>query len=149
VRYAVGGKTLSASGSSWIPLATAPGYVRGVGYAGAGSVGDFKATYAGGVSVPVLATLAGDGVEPLVFGGTPAAPTLTVTIGNAQSGVWYAVYESASVGGPWTFAGRAQATADGTLPFTIDATAATKFLRLKASDAEIAPTDPLFPSAAP
>ncbi len=144
VRYAVGGKTLSASGSEWIPLASAPGYVRGVGYAGVGTVGDFKATCAGGVSVPKLATLAGDGVEPLAFGGTAAAPTLTVTIGNAQTGVWYAVYESASVGGPWTFVQRAQAQRDGTLPFTIDAKATTKFLRLKASDAEIAPGDPLF-----
>ena len=144
VRYAVGGKPLSASGSSWIPLASAPDCVRGVGYAGGGAIGDFKATYAGGVSVPVLATLAGDGVEPLVFGGTAAAPTLTVTIGNAQAGVWYAVYESAAVDGPWTFVQRAQATRNGTLPFTIDATAATKFLRLKASDAGIASGDPLF-----
>ena len=144
VRYAVGGKTLSASGSSWIPLASAPDYVRGVGYAGGGAVGDFKATYAGGIPVPVLATLAEGGVEPLVFGGTAAAPTLKVTIGNAQAGVWYAVYESASVDGPWTFVQRAHATRDGTLPFTIDATAATKFLRLKASEAEIATGDPLF-----
>ena len=97
----------------------------------------------------MLATLAGEGVEPLVFGGTAAAPTLTVTIGNAQSGVWYAVYESAAVGGPWTFVQRAQAQRDVTLPFTIDATAATKFLRLKASEAEIVPNAPLFPSATP
>ena len=148
VRYAVGGATLSASGSDWIPLASAPGYVRGVGYAGGGTVGDFKATCAGGFPVPALASPGTDGAEPLVFGGTDVAPTLTVTIGNAQTGIWYAVYESERVNGTYTFAGRARAQEDGTLPITIDASATTKFLRIKASASEIAPVDPLFPGAA-
>ena len=145
VRYSAGGATLSASGSSWIPLASAPVFVRGVGYAGGGAVGDFKATYAGGIPVPVLAT--GNGAEPLVFGGTDSAPTLTITIGNAKAGVWYAVYASETVNGDYAFVQRAHPTKDGTLPFTIDATAATKFIRIKASDEEIAPSDPLFPAA--
>ena len=147
VRYAVGGATLSAAGSKWIALVSAPGFVRGVGYAGGGAVGDFKATYAVGIPVPLLATLADDGVEPLVFGGTAAAPTLTLTVGNAKAGLWYAVYASPTVDGDYAFVQRIQATKDGTLPFTIDATAATKFIRFKASDDEIDPADPLFPSA--
>ncbi|MBQ6103399.1 MAG: C10 family peptidase [Kiritimatiellae bacterium] len=147
VRYAVGGATLSASGSDWVPLVSAQGFLRGVGYAGGGEVGNFKAVCAGGFPVPALATFAGDGVEPLVFGGTAAAPTLTVTVGNAKKDIWYAVYESQKPDGTYTFAGRAQAQRDGTLPITIDASATTKFLRIKASDAPIQPTSPLFPAA--
>jgi len=110
-----GGATLSAAGSSWIPLASAPGFVRGVGYAGGGAVG----------------------------------ATLTVTIGNAKAGLWYAVYASRTVNGEYAFVQRAQAAADGTLPFTIDASDTTKFIRIKASDSEIDPADPLFPSPRP
>jgi hypothetical protein len=146
VRYVVGGTTLSAAGSKWIALASAPDCVRGVGYAGGGAVGDFKATYAVGIPVPLLATLADDGVEPIVFGGTAAAPTLTITVGNAKAGLWYAVYASPTVDGDYAFVQRIHATKDGTLPFTIDATAATKFIRFKASDDEIDPADPLFPT---
>ena len=89
-------------------------------------------------------TLAALLVLPLV---AAAAPTLTVTVGNAKAGLWYAVYASETVNGAYAFVQRARATKDGTLPFTIDATAATKFIRIKASDGEISPADPLFPSA--
>ncbi len=147
VRYAVGGKTLSASGSDWIPLASAPDYVRGVGYAGGGAVGDFKASCAGGIPVPVLASPGAGGAEPIVYDGTARPPTFTVTIGNAKAGLWYAVYASGTVDGTYTFVKREQATADGTLPLEIEASDAAKFVRIKASDEEIGPTDPLFPSA--
>ena len=137
---------LSASGSAWIPLASAPVFVRGVGYAGGGGIGDFRATYAGGLPVPELAT--GDGAEPLVFGGTTDAPTLTITVGNAKAGVWYAVYASRTVNGDYAFVQRERATKDGTLFFTIDASDTTKFIRIKASAEIIDPADPLFPASA-
>ncbi len=124
----------------------APRVVAGVGRPVERVLGD--AEEAGGFPVPVLATPGDGGPEPLVFGGTDAAPTLTVTIGNAQAGIWYAVYESERVNGTYTFAGRARAQEDGTLPITIDASATTKFLRIKASASEIAPVAPLFPGAA-
>ena len=96
--------------------------------------------------MPVLASPGAGGAEPLVFGVTDGAPTLTVTIGNAKAGLWYALYASREVNGAYSFVQRAHATKDGELPFTIDATDTAKFLRIKASDSEIDPADPLFPT---
>ena len=147
VRYTVCGATLSAAGSDWIPLASVQGFVRGVGYAGGGGIGDFKATCGGGFPVPVLAPSGADGAEPLVYDDSTQPPTFTVTIGNAKAGIWYAVYASQTVDGDYAFVKRAHATADGELPLTINATDTTKFVRIKASDKEIDPDDPLFPAA--
>jgi len=137
VRYAVGGKTLSASGSDWITLASAPGYVRGVGYAGGGSVGDFKATYAGGLPVPALAT-PDDG--PLSFGTDGSNnPTFQVTIRNAVKDAWYTVYAADAVNGTYKAVTSVKATADGLKTLSIPAPSSkpTRFVRIGVSDAQV------------
>ena len=137
VRYAVGGKTLSASGSEWIPLASAPGYVRGVGYTGGGAVGDFKATCAGGFPVPALAT-PDDG--PLSFGTDGSNnPTFQVTIRNAVKDAWYTVYAADAVNGTYTAVTSVKATADGLKTLSIPAPSSkpTRFVRIGVSDAEV------------
>ena len=137
VRYAVGGKTLSASGSDWIPLGSAPGYVRGVGYAGGGAVGDFKASYAGGLPVPALAT-PDDG--PLSFGTDGSnSPTFQVTIRNAVKDAWYTVYAADAVNGTYTAVTSVKATADGLKTLSIPAPSSkpTRFVRIGVSDAQV------------
>jgi hypothetical protein len=133
VRYVVGGTALKASGSEWIPLATSQSYVTGVGYAGDGSVGDFKATYVGGGFVaPVLATLG--------F-GTDASnnPTFEVTIKNAAKDAWYTVYASDTVDGTYRSVTSAKATADGLKTLSIPApdSKPTRFVRIGVSDAQV------------
>ena len=140
VRYAVGGATLSASGSEWIPLATSGSYLSGVGYAGAGSVGDFKASYAGGGFVaPVLCT-AEDGHVPLSFGKDGSNnPTFEVTIRNAAKDAWYTVYAADAVGGPYKAVTSAKATADGlkTLSIPAPSTKPARFVRIGVSGAQV------------
>ncbi|MBQ3810485.1 MAG: chitobiase/beta-hexosaminidase C-terminal domain-containing protein, partial [Kiritimatiellae bacterium] len=140
VRYAVGGKTLSASGSAWIPLASAPDYVRGVGYAGGGAVGNFKASYAGGGFVaPVLCTAA-DGHVPLSFGKDASnAPTFEVTIRNAVKDAWYTVYAADTVDGTYKAVTSEKATADGLKTLSIPAPSSkpARFVRIGVSDAQI------------
>ena len=138
VRYAVGGATLSASGSAWIPLASAPGYARGVGFAGGGSVGNFKASYAGGGFVaPVLCTAA-DGHVPLSFGKDGSNnPTFEVTIRNAAKDAWYTVYAADAVNGTYKAVTSEKATADGLKTLSIPAPSSkpTRFVRIGVSDA--------------
>ena len=140
VRYAVGGATLSASGSEWIPLATSGSYVSGVGYAGAGSVGDFKASYAGGGFVaPVLCT-AEDGHVPLSFGKDGSNnPTFEVTIRNAAKGAWYTVYAADAVDGTYRAVTSEKATADGLKTLSIPAPSSkpTRFVRIGVSDVQV------------
>ena len=140
VRYAVGGATLSASGSKWIPLASAPGYARGVGYAGGGAVGNFKASYAGGGFVaPVLCTAA-DGHVPLSFGKDGSNnPTFEVTIRNAAKDAWYTVYAADAVNGTYKAVTSEKATADGLKTLSIPAPSSkpARFVRIGVSDAQV------------
>ena len=139
-RYAVGGATLSASGSKWIPLASAPGYARGVGFAGGGAVGNFKASYAGGGFVaPVLCTAA-DGHVPLSFGKDGSNnPTFEVTIRNAAKGAWYTVYAADAVNGTYKAVTSEKATADGLKTLSIPAPSSkpARFVRIGVSDAQV------------
>ena len=139
-RYAVGGATLSASGSKWIPLASAPGYARGVGFAGGGAVGNFKASYAGGGFVaPVLCTAA-DGHVPLSFGKDGSNnPTFEVTIRNAAKDAWYTVYAADAVNGTYKAVTSVKATADGLKTLSIPAPSSkpTRFVRIGVSDAQV------------
>ena len=140
VRYAVGGKTLSASGSEWIPLSTSGSYVSGVGYAGAGSVGDFEASYAGGGFVPPVLCTAADGHAPLSFGKDGSNnPTFEVTIRNAAKDAWYTVYAADAVGGPYKAVTSAKATADGLKTLSIPAPSSkpTRFVRIGVSDSQV------------
>ena len=140
VRYAVGGATLSASGSEWIPLSASGSYVSGVGYAGAGSVGDFKASYAGGGFVPPVLCTAADGHVPLSFGKDGSNnPTFEVTIRNAAKDAWYTVYAADAVGGPYKAVTSAKATADGlkTLSIPAPSTKPARFVRIGVSDAQV------------
>jgi len=134
VRYSVGGTVLAANGSAWIPLATAHTYVEGVGYAGGGSVGDFKATKSGGFDVPVLASPALDGVEPMELSGSK----LTLRIDNAVSGAYYTVYASDSVSGPYRAVKSIRASASGIFPLPdIDTASDSRFFRVGVSDAAV------------
>lgn len=134
VRYSVGGTVLAANGSAWIPLATAHTYVEGVGYAGGGSVGDFKATKSGGFDVPVLASPALDGVEPMELTGSK----LTLRIDNAVSGAYYTVYASDSVSGPYRAVKSIRASASGIFPLPdIDTASDSRFFRVGVSDAAV------------
>ena len=140
VRYAVGGTRLSASGYSWITLASAPDCVRGVGFAGGGAVGNFKASYAGGGFVaPVLCTAA-DGHVPLSFGKDGSNnPTFEVTIRNAAKDAWYTVYAADAVNGTYKAVTSEKATADGLKTLSIPAPSSkpARFVRIGVSDAQV------------
>ena len=140
VRYAVGGTVLKASGSEWIPLATSRSYVSGVGYAGTGSVSDFKAGYAGGGYVPPVFSTAEDGHVPLAFGKDASNnPTFEVTIRNAVKDAWYTVYAADAVNGPYAAVTSVKATADGLKTLSIPAPSSkpTRFVRIGVSDVQI------------
>ena len=140
VRYAVGGTVLKASGSEWIPLATSRSYVSGVGYAGTGSVSDFKAGYAGGGYVPPVLSTAEDGHVPLAFGKDASNnPTFEVTIRNAVKDAWYTVYAADAVNGPYKAVTSVKATADGLKTLSIPAPSSkpARFVRIGVSDTQI------------
>ena len=140
VRYAVGGATLAASGSEWIALATPRRYLQGVGYVGGGSIGDFKATYAGGFSVPLLSTLADGGHVPLAFGKDSSNnPTFEVTIKNAVKDAWYTVYAADTVDGTYMAVTSVKATAPGlkTLAIPAPSSKPTRFVRIGVSDTQV------------
>ena len=141
VRYAVGGTVLTASGSEWIPLATSQSYVTGVGFSGAGSVGDFKASYTGGGFVPpVLSTLEDGGHVPLGFGRDSSNnPTFEITVRNAVSGAWYTVYAADSVDGTYKAVLSVKATAAGLKTLSIPAPSSkpARFVRIGVSDAQV------------
>ena len=88
--------------------------------------------------LPVLATRADDGVEPLGFGVDPSddSPTFEVTIRNASSGVWYTVYAADAVGGAYAAAASVQAAADGLLTLSVPAPSdkPARFVRIGASE---------------
>ncbi len=92
--------------------------------------------------MPVLATRADDGVEPLGFGVDPSddSPTFEVTIRNASGGVWYTVYAADAVGGPYKAAADSvHATANGLLTLSVPAPSSkpTCFVRIGASDSPV------------
>ena len=141
VRYVVGGTALKASGSEWIPLATSQSCVTGVGYAGGGSIGDFKAGYTGGGYVaPVLSTLEDGGHVPLAFGKDSSNnPTFEITIKNAVKDAWYTVYAADAVTGPYKAVTSEKATAGGLKTLSIPAPSSkpARFVRIGVSDAQI------------
>ena len=87
--------------------------------------------------LPVLATRADDGVEPLGFGVDPSddSPTFEVTIRNASGGVWYTVYAADAVDGAYAAAASVQAAADGLLTLSVPAPSdkPARFVRIGAS----------------
>ena len=90
--------------------------------------------------MPVFADPATDGVEPLVIRGG----ALTLSIRNATAGAWYTVYESPAANGDYRASKSVRATASGILALPdVDATAATKFLRVGVSDAQVSAGTPL------
>lgn len=134
VRYAAGGTVLTADGQAWIPLATSRSFVSGVGYRGGGSVGDFRAVKSGGLDVPVLASPALDGVEPLELSGFAIA----LRINNAACGAWYTVYASETVDGTYRAVKSVSATSDGVFAIgDVPAGGDTLFLRVGVSDASV------------
>ena len=141
VRYTIGGTALKASGSEWIPLATSQGYVTGVGYAGGGSVGDFKASYTGGGYVaPVLSTLADGGHAPLGFGRDSSNnPTFEVTIKNAAKDAWYTVYAADAVDGAYKAVTSVKASADGLMTLSIPAPSSkpARFVRIGVDESAV------------
>ena len=112
-----------------------------MGYAGGGSVGDFKASYTGGGYVaPVLSTLADGGHVPLSFGKDSSNnPTFEVTIKNAVKDAWYTVYASDAVDGTYKAVTSVKATADGLKTLSIPAPSSkpTRFVRIGVSDAQV------------
>lgn len=83
-------------------------------------------TAVAGLSPPVFAT---DGTA-LVFSGT----TLSITIANAQAGIWYTLYAVDTLGGDWELVDSLQAMTDGDLIFEdIEATAPRRFFKVEAS----------------
>jgi len=141
VRYAVGGTTLTASGSEWIPLSASQSYVSGVGYAGGGSVGDFKASYTGGGFVaPILSTVENGGHAPLGFGRDSSNnPTFEITVRNAAKDAWYTVYAADAVDGAYKAVTSVKAAADGlkTLAIPAPASKPARFVRIGVSDAQV------------
>ncbi len=141
VRYAVGGTTLTAFGSEWIPLSASQSYVSGVGYAGGGSVGDFKASYTGGGYVaPVLSTLEDGGHVPLSFGKDGSNnPTFEITIKNAAKNAYYTVYASDTVDGAYKAVTSVKATADGLKTLSIPAPSSkpTRFVRIGVGESAV------------
>ena len=94
------------------------------------------------IVVPVLATRADDGTDPLGFGTDPSddSPTFEVTIRNAAGGVWYTVYAADEVGGTYKAAADSvQAESDGLLTLSIPAPSSVpaRFVRIGASDSPV------------
>ena len=94
------------------------------------------------IVVPVLATRADDGVDPLGFGADPSdgSPTFEVTIRNAAGGVWYTVYAADEVNGTYKAAADSvHATANGLLTLSIPAPSdkPARFVRIGASDSPV------------
>ena len=141
VRFTIGGTVLTASGSEWIPLATSQGYVTGVGYAGGGAVGDFKASYTGGGFVaPILSTVENGGHAPLGFGRDSSNnPTFEITVRNAAKDAWYTVYAADAVDGAYKAVTSVKAAADGLMTLSIPAPSSkpTRFVRIGVSDAQV------------
>ncbi len=115
--------------------------MTGVGFSGAGSVGDFLATYTGGGYVaPVLSTLEDGGHVPLSFGKDSSNnPTFEITIKNAAKNAWYTVYAADTVNGSYKAVTSVKATADGLKTLSIPAPSSkpTRFVRIGVSDAQV------------
>ena len=80
----------------------------------------------GDLATPVLAT---DG-SGFVFDGT----SFSIKIANAQSGVYYTLYATTSLGGVWIKLDTIRAENDGNLVFAnLDATAPVRFFKVEAS----------------
>jgi len=108
----------------WLPDNDYTFEAGGSGYTAA--VNGAAATATLYLAAPVFAT---DG-SGIVVSGT----TLSITITNAQSGAYYALYWAPEPGGPWTLEQSVPATADGLLTFTLsNMTAPKRFFKVEAS----------------
>jgi len=85
---------------------------------------------------PTFSVKATDGVEPMVFGGTASAPTVSITINNASSDAVYAVYASATVDGAYARVPARQTRSGELLSFEVDATPAARFFQIRAAASE-------------
>ena len=115
--------------------------MTGVGYAGGGSVGDFKASYTGGGFVaPILSTVENGGQAPLGFGRDSSNnPTFEITVRNAAKDAWYTVYAADAVDGAYKAVTSVKAPADGLMTLSIPAPSSkpTRFVRIGVSDAQV------------
>jgi len=99
----------------------------GSGYTAAVNGADATATLY--LAAPVFAT---DGTA-LVFDDT----TLAIKIVDVQSGIWYTLYATATLGGDWELVESFRAENDGDLTFTIlNATAPKRFFKVTASTSQ-------------
>ncbi len=111
----------------WLPDNDYTFTAGGSGYTAAVNGADATATLY--LAAPAFAA---DG-SALVFSGT----TLSITIANAQSGVYYTLYGAPEPGGPWTLEQSVPATADGLLTFTLsNMTAPKRFFKVEASTSQ-------------
>ena len=85
---------------------------------------------------PIFSVKATDGVEPMVFGGTASAPTVSITINNASADAVYAVYASGTVDGTYSRVSSKQTRSGELLTFELDATPAARFFQIKAAASE-------------
>ena len=87
--------------------------------------------------LPVLATRADDGVEPLGFGVDPSddSPTFEVTLRDSSGSVWYTVDAADAVEGAYAAASSVQAAAHGLLTLSVPAPSdkPARFVRIGAS----------------
>lgn len=156
VQYRLGGEPLVAATcpDGWLPMGTAPQTVSSVSYSGNGGVANF----CGNVRSKVVATLpvpiigggaggsGGSGGNGLSFGtdSTTGSATFTATVSNPVAGAWYTAFTSETLDGTFTAECVVQAqSGDEVIPLEVDATPATKFVKVVVSSAPFAKGDPL------
>ena len=143
VRYTVNGTVLSDSeGRQWFGLPPDTTSLTAVGFAGGGSLGDFRGFYkaqvVGRFEKPNFGASSPDG-DALGFGTNAAGkPTFSVSIDNASADAVYGVYVCATVDGDYVRDKAAVVTGSGAFKtFTVSAeNADTQFVVIVAAEEE-------------
>ena len=143
VRYTVNGTILSDSeGRQWFGLPPDTTSLAAVGFAGGGSLGDFRGYYkaqvVGRFEKPNFGASTPDG-DALGFGTNAAGkPTFSVSIDNASEDAVYGVYVCATVDGDYVRDKAAVVTGSGAFKtFTVSAeNADTQFVVIVAAEEE-------------
>ena len=141
VRYTIAETALSdADGCEWFALGATVKTVRGVGFGGSGSVGNFRGFYkaqlVGKFERPNFGAASAGG-DALGFGVDPATgkATFAVSIDNASEDAVYGVYVSATVDGDYVLdAAATQSGSGANRTFTMVDDAATKFVKIVAAE---------------
>ncbi len=153
IQYRLGEEILRAAScpDGWIPLASAPGSVSVVAYRGTGGIGDFS----GETRAKVIATFpvpvigggdGGAGGSGLAFGTNAAtgSKTFTATVSNPVAGAYYTAFTATNLVG--TFRAECVVRAgdgDSVIPLEVDATPASKFVKIVVSATPFSIGDPL------